>query len=232
MTSKSIFHHLGILALAACSSFAQGAAPDSRFQAHCEKKLARTNIKIEVRPAKVAIDHTKSIAELTQMANRMQDFTVGLTQSTMGTSARWKNNSIVDNRRDMACMRPDITIILSIKPHTVYVAREFAAGSCAYQEILAHEQAHVRVNEQYLASTGKWLSENLKKHFGNQIYYGQYDLLSSQLSQAIEQGWIADAQAVYQENKIAHERIDSPQEYARTSAACNGAIDSALRRFK
>lgn len=150
-----------------------------------------------------------------------------MTTANLVISFEWKENLHQDGR--LSCMRPRILARMAIAPQTVYVAREFEQNACVYEDILAHEMRHVRVNQDYLKRAARYLERSLSEFFGDRIFYGDGPTMKRQLEAAVRESWMPMAQAVFNQSSGAHARIDSREEYARNQMICGGAVPKILR---
>jgi hypothetical protein len=104
-------------------------------------------------------------------------------------------------------------------PGTLYVARHFPQGSCAYAAVHFHEMKHVDQHKRMLTYSRAWL----RSHFdgwspaaagrsSNEARMNLEKLLKEQVAAAY-----AYAEALYSVNV---DLIDTPEEYARVDASC------------
>jgi hypothetical protein len=114
-------------------------------------------------------------------------------------------------------------------PMTVYVAREFPEGSCAFKEIYAHELRHVKAYQEHLASIENELRETLTGRFATgEPWRGPLGQTQSRLQQELDERWLPYIQRAINRAEEAQALIDTPEEYARVTDSCNGEIKKIL----
>jgi hypothetical protein len=205
------------------------AQADARFDQECVANLPPTRIEVLLDTPSIKYDTSLSVAELSRKKEHGAGWqTLGLTVmstkmevETKGTTWRAPNGEV--------CMRPAIKVTVTAFPQTVYIAREFRPGTCAYQEIMAHEQRHVKVNIEHTRRAVAAFETELRQAFGNDIYFGQGSGLSTELQRAIRTGWLPNLKARLAQSSPLHAQIDTAQEYARMGYVCSGEISLILQ---
>lgn len=219
-----------LLTLALLPAAALAQQPSARWQALCEAQLPPTVIEVTAEPAPVRHRNDRSIADLMQVQRLPQEnaFTLGLTELQLGTRIAFRSPTLSHPRERLVCMRPAITVTLSLDPHVVSVAREFKEGSCAHRHILAHEMRHVQINQLTLSAAAGRMREGMQQSFGNKIYYGEATELQERLTRHIREQWLPWVDAQMKHTLQRHREIDTPEEYARNRTACGGEIARTL----
>ncbi|MFC3683880.1 hypothetical protein [Hydrogenophaga luteola] len=204
--------------------------PSARWQALCEAQLPPTVVEVTAEPAPVRHRRDRSIADLMQIQRLPQEnaFTLGLTELQLGTRIAFRSPTLSHPLERLVCMRPAITVTLSLDPHVVSVASEFEDGSCAHRHILAHEMRHVQINQLTLASAADRMREGMQQSFGNKVYYGEPKELQERLTRHIREQWLPWVDAQMKHTLQRHREIDTPEEYARNRTACGGEIARTL----
>ena len=129
------------------------------------------------------------------------------------------------------CASPQLTLAFGFSPLTVYVAREFAEGSCAYREIHEHELRHVKTYQAHSARIEKELTEALTARFATgSPWRGPAGQTAAMLQRELEERWVPFVQREMKRAEEAQALIDTPEEYARITNACNGEIRKRLRQ--
>jgi hypothetical protein len=226
-------------ALSACLLFGSAAStlaqtPSAAWQAQCEARLPPTSIEVHAVPAPVRYRRDRDIADLMQLQRLPQDnaFTLGLTEMQLGTRIAMRSPTLSHPRERLVCMRPAITVTLSLDPHVVSVASEFDEGSCAYRHILAHEMRHVQVNQLTLVAAAERMRDGMRASFGNKIYHGTAAELQERLTRHIQDQWMPWVDAQMKHTLQRHREIDTPEEYARNRTVCGGEIARTLDRLR
>lgn len=182
------------------------------MRSDCETRLAPTRIDVRAKSVPVRYDFTKSLAEITRMGPQTAAgyVTTGLTVS----DTRYETDigaSTLRYRDGFGCLRPQIAVTLRLASHTVYVAREFAPGSCAHRDTLVHENIHVKLTERQLEDAARRLRVMLQKQLGNKVYYGDVTVLHKQLAEALQTDWLEVARQRMEDGRAEHAAFDKHQ---------------------
>jgi hypothetical protein len=154
---------------------------------------------------------------------------LGLTRGNATVNFALNTPSITDPTERWECASPQITLNFGFSPMTVYVAREFPEGSCAYKEIHAHEMRHVEAYQAHIASIEKELAETLNARFATgAVWRGPVGQTTDRLRQELDERWLPYIQRQIKRVDEAQARIDTPEEYERVTNACDGAIKKVL----
>ena len=204
---------------------ASGEQADPALVAACEKDLSPTEIVVKTEPAAVTEVNNEDIRTLTmtQQSFSKGRFTMGLTTEQYDLKVLTKVNSLKMPNGTVSCMRPSLYVTLSEPFHKVSIAREFAPGSCIFNEIRTHEYRHVAVHRQSLEWARGVIEQEMKAQIGNTIYYGDPKQLQQQVDEAVNTYWLPRAQQLHAEVEKEQLEIDTPEEYERLSNVCEGA---------
>jgi hypothetical protein len=96
-------------------------------------------------------------------------------------------------------------VVYDYEPLRLVMSTELLSNQCAYEHVMAHELEHVAIYQDFIASLPTYLPPLIKALGLNEAVKKSVELV-----QATQQ---------------AH---DSPQEYARNSTACGGAVVRAV----
>ncbi|PKO49301.1 MAG: hypothetical protein CVU31_00875 [Betaproteobacteria bacterium HGW-Betaproteobacteria-4] len=155
---------------------------------------------------------------------------LGLTRGNATVGFASNTPAITDPSGRWECASPQITLSFGFSPMTVYVAREFPAGSCAYKEILDHEMRHVEAYRKHIASIEKTLTESLTARFATgAIWRGPVGQTAARLRQELDERWAPYVQRQIKLVDEAQAKIDTAEEYERVANACDGAVGKVLR---
>ena len=123
------------------------------------------------------------------------------------------------------CASPQITVSLGFRPITVYVAKEFPAGGCAYDAIYRHELRHVETYQAQLAAIEKDVAETLGRRFASGApWRGPVGQAQARLQQELDERWLPYMQRELARADGAQALIDTAEEYARVTNSCDGEI--------
>lgn len=197
------------------------------FEARCEASLPATRIDVVTAPVVYATDRTRSWRELTAMGGDTTPTqrAVGLTTAKLGDKVSVETSGIEDQSTGRVCVRPSVHVELSATPMTVYIGREIADDACRAAAALEHERKHVAVYREELAHIATDLRATLKTAYRNRVLYYKGRAEAKRATDAAisaEIGPLLDRMAG--QIKARQREIDSPEEYARVSAACGGMI--------
>jgi hypothetical protein len=173
----------------------------------------------------------RTLTNLGQKLARPGNTVLGLTRGNAIVKFETSLPSIVDASGRWECASPQITVSLGFKPMTVYVAREFPAGSCAYEEIYRHEQRHVKTYQDHLDGLEKTVQETLNRRFATKgPWHGPVGETAVRLQQELDERWLPYLQREIGRVEEAQAQIDTPEEYARIADSCNGEIKQRTGR--
>lgn len=155
---------------------------------------------------------------------------LGLTRGNATVSFASTTPSIIDPTGRWECTSPQIMLTFGFSPMTVYVAREFPEGTCAYKEILEHEMRHVEAYQKHIASIEKELTESLNARFATAaVWRGPVGQTAARLRQELDARWAPYVQRQIKLVDEAQAKIDTAEEYERVANACGGEISKVLR---
>jgi hypothetical protein len=197
------------------------------FEARCEASLPATKIEVVTAPVVYKTDRTRSWRELTAMGDDTTPTqrAVGLTTAKLGHKVSLETSGVEDQSTGRVCVRPSVRVELSATPMTVYIGREIAGDACRAAAALAHEQKHVAVYREELTHIATDVRATLKAAYGKRVLYYKSRAEAKRATDAAinaEIGPLLDRMAG--QIKARQREIDSPDEYARVSAACGGMI--------
>lgn len=197
------------------------------FEARCEATLAAAKIEVVTMPIAPSFDRTRSWRELTALGGDAGSTlrALGLTLAQVGHKASVQTTGVENPGDGRVCVRPSIRVELAATPMTVYIGREIAGDPCRDAIALGHEMKHVAVYREELARIAVEVRERLESTHDNHIaYYRNRD----EAQRATQNALNAEIGPMLADNtrriKDRQRMIDSPEEYARVSAACGGMI--------
>jgi hypothetical protein len=156
-------------------------------------------------------------------------FVLGLTRGNAVVKVEFKAPGFIDRTGRYECSSPQLTLSYGFSPMTVYVAREFPAGTCAYKQIYEHELRHVRTYQAHLVAIEPELAATLNQRFATGApWRGPVGQTQGRLQKELEERWIPYLQREINRVKAEQGLIDTPDEYERVSNSCNGEIKKRL----
>ena len=215
----------------ACLLAAAGAhAERTPFQVRCEDSLSKTVTVLTAQQSGYTVDTHLSYKALTSMHGLAAGAVkvAGLTQTDSRVKMGYTGTLLQDPESGYECIAPRIEVKLYYVPVVIYVAREFPAGSCAYNEILKHELRHMHAYMQDLPRVEKTVRDALARRFQDKPLYAPSGTAMSALTREVDNGWMDYIKAELHKVDAEQARIDAPEEYARLSQACDGEIRNVL----
>lgn len=171
----------------------------------------------------------KALKALSADHTRRDREVLGLTRGQAIAKFSARSTVLADPTGRWECASHQVTLEYGFSPLTVYVGKEFPQGSCAHDEIYAHELKHVRVYQAHARKIEPEITERLRERFATTTpARGPRGDTQQRLMQQIHQQWIPYVKRLLDEANIAQRDVDSPEEYERVAASCNGAIKKQL----
>jgi hypothetical protein len=179
-------------------------------------------------------DNSLGLEQIQAMAGRpdttyagMREFPVGLTAANLRLNSSFEVMTRIMPGDPMVCaqisrleMRP------GLEDTTVYLARELPQPSCGFDAVLEHESRHVATDRWLLAAYVPQLHDLLA---GELRRLGVVRASSAAVAEALLRaalneylGALGASIAVERERR--QKQIDSPGEYQRLTATCNGEL--------
>jgi hypothetical protein len=201
------------------------------FQAKCEDTLGETVSVLASRQDGYRIDNTRSYHDLTRLKGRARPgtFVLGLTHTESRVSIKVGGRMLSDPASGYECIAPRIEVSLYYLPIVVYVSREFPPGSCAYQEVLAHEMRHLNIYLDYLPKAESRVRAALAQRFEAKPLYARLGHAQNLLQREIDRGWMPYIRSEMAKVETLQAAIDTPREYARLGKVCAGEVQSLIR---
>lgn len=205
------------------------------FQVRCEDTISKTISVLSTKTNGFTINNQLPYRALTLKTGSIdgRSETLGLTVTRAQYAATMGGPILQDKVSGYECVAPRVEIKLNYSPVLIYVGNEFVPGSCAYNEILAHEQRHLQAYMDNLARVELAVRDALGKRFEGKPLYAPSGTAMSALEHEINGTWFPFIRDQFEKGKAKQAEIDTPEEYARLGKACNGEIsDILLRRRK
>lgn len=225
----------GLLAL--CFTFISGvalAAPRTPFQIRCEDDISKTVSVLTAQQNGYTIDTSESYRTLTGMkgGGGPNTYVLGLTKTESRVALAVDGPMLRDPVSGYECIAPQISVKLFYVPVVIYIGKEFPYGTCAYDQILAHEKRHLKTYMDFLPVAERQVRTALTNRFGNKPLYAPGGQAKSLLVSEIDNGWLPYIKGQMEKVELLQAAIDSPQEYARLGKVCNGQIQRILSQSR
>lgn len=209
------------------------AAPErTPFQIRCEDTISKTISVLSTKSNGFTINNQLPYRALTLKTGSIdgRSETLGLTVTRAQYGATMGGPILQDKVSGYECVAPRVEIKLNYSPVLIYVGNEFTPGSCAYQTILEHEQRHLKAYMDNLTRVEKVVRDALNRRFEGKPLYAPSGTAQSALQHEINSVWMRFINDEFDKGKVEQAKIDTPQEYARLGASCNGEIREIVNR--
>ena len=218
---------LFILALLCADS---ASAARSLLQVRCERALGNSAVVLTTRQNGYSVDNTRSYRALTSLKGNAPSnaYVLGLTRAESRLSIKSGGPLLSDILSDAECIAPKLDVELYYTPITIFVGSEFAPGTCAYQQILAHEMRHLKTYIDYLPKVEAVVRRELSKRFDHRPLYARRGQAEAVLQREIDTGWMPWMKREMQKVERQQAAIDTQDEYMRLSRVCKGEVQSIL----
>lgn len=224
---------------AACLSMASalvaltlGSSSDATAADRCDQ-LPSPSVILKRHEEPITLDTRSSYRTLTLIGPRNLPATrqvLGLTRGVATVRFESRITAYTDPGGRWECASPQLKVTYGFSPMTVYVAREFPPGSCAYKEIHEHELRHVRAYQAHLLRIEQELADTLKRRFVTDgPWRGPVGQARTRIQQELEERWAPYIRRELNKVDAAQALIDTPEEYARVAARCGGEVKRLTR---
>jgi hypothetical protein len=204
------------------------------FESRCEETLGGRPPLVATHDNGYRIDNSLPLSTLTSMKNAAPpgSFVLGLTRAESRVVIGVASQQLTDPGTNTECIAPRLEVSLFYLPIVIYISREFAPGSCAYQEILAHEMRHLKAYLDYLPKVEAEVRNGLAGRFGTRPTYAPAGQARGLLQQELDTRWMPYIKNQMIKVEALQVAIDNPREYARLSKVCKGEVQSLIRSAK
>jgi hypothetical protein len=215
---------------------AAGGAAATPFQARCEAGQPGLDtgrrpaaVRIESHDGGYRVDRSLSWRALTRMKQEGAGaYVLGLTRAESRVAISVEGAIVASPDTPEECLLPRIGLSLSYRPIVIYVGREFAPGSCAYREILAHEMRHLNAYRDILPKVERTVGAALSRRFDGRPVLAARGQSLRQVQAELDGRWMPFIKREMAQAKALQAAIDSPAEYARLSKVCRGEVQSLI----
>lgn len=147
-------------------------SPGGTFEERCGE-LPAGAIEVAVLPHAVIENRALPFEALTRMSEgpSPDHRTIGLTLANFGHRSTFEVKGLEDKRGARACVRPQVSVELYLRPLTLYIAREYSGDPCRARVIREHEERHVEVYAQFAQEAARQLRFDLARTLGGEPLY-------------------------------------------------------------
>ncbi len=200
------------------------------FQVRCEDSIAPASVVLTAEQGGYSINNALSWRKLTQMKGLEggDAYVLGLTRTESRVSIGLDGPMLQDKASGYECVAPKVSARVMYLPIVIYVGREFAPGTCAYDEILAHEMRHLNTYLGHLPKVETRVRAALKRRFDAKPLYAPSGQAKRLLEQEIDATWMPYIRQEMAKVEQLQAAIDAPREVARLSRICKGEVQSII----
>lgn len=196
-------------------------------------QLPTPSVRLERLETQVAtnLDYSyKTLNNLGASLHRPGRQILGLTRGNAVVRYQTRLHSRKDPSGRWECASPEITVAYGFNPITIYVASEFPPGSCAFNEIRAHELRHVQTYREHAAAIEREIGESLQKRFADGfLWRGPSGSTQEKLRNEMSERWLPYIKRLLETVESKQALIDTPEEYRRVGDSCQGEISRRIR---
>lgn len=198
---------------------------------------------VELRPmvAPLTFDYSQPHRQLSSMAGRKPPPNnarlgpvLGLTQVNLGEEAEFglMLQSLPDG--GWCAVVQTVVIKLSFTERQVMVAHELPRGSCIGKEVMDHEMAHVRADEQWLDQMMPRLEAAMMRALSSQrpTRFSSRDAAVNAARRPIEQARRRTMAALLADRERRQAAIDTAAEYRRVTRSCGGEVERYILELR
>lgn len=203
------------------------------------------NVVIEPVFNAVAIDDRKNLLEIYQLSQsgdggrsdevprfNRGHIPVGLAMAKFATQMNYEI-TMVQNLRGQSCAQINsLKVEVGFRNSTIFIAKELPRRSCSYREVLSHEQRHVDTDREFLRQALPRVDQVMRAAVRNIgiIKANSRMEAENQINKAMDKYLAKLVEDMTAEREILQKNIDTPAEYRRISASCDGQIGTVLRQ--
>ena len=196
-------------------------------------QLPKPSVTVKRLEEQLTVDKQYGYRELTHLGSTLAQpgqLVLGLTRGKATAQFSTTITRHIDRSGRWECASPQLVVTYGFSPMTVYIAREFAEGSCAFKEIYQHEMRHVKTYQAHLVRIENDLAATLSRRFATgSPWRGPIGQTTNQLERELNERWLPYIQREINRVDADQTLIDSPEEYARVANSCAGEISKLTR---
>ena len=220
-----------LLAMLAMAASGSAHATRGAWQAMCEDRMGRSSAVVTSTLNGYSINNKlpyKQLATLGRGQPPRGTFVLGLTTTRAGSTIQHRSKTLRNPFSDHECVASRVEATLFYEPAVIYIGREFVPGTCAYNEILAHEMRHLKTYFEQLPKVEVAVRTALNRRFDVKPVYAPQGQVAAALTREFDDVWIPFFTKELTRVEALQEKIDTPEEYGRLSRVCQGEVQSLI----
>lgn len=210
-----------------CVSLA-GCSIDKKFEEHCRSLLPASEMAVEVSMPEFVLNTDTSERQLSawlyssDKANFIQNgVATGLTKATLNYKVIGSVNYF--EFMGKSCGTPNLSLKINLIDPVVYVAREYAPGTCRHKAIYQHELKHVAIHKAHLTNVKSTIEQYLTNKYGNGFLFrsGGLSNMQNELDTFVNEELTKFVSTELDKGSLLQKSIDTLEEYSRLGAECD-----------
>lgn len=155
---------------------------------------------------------------------------VGLSTAEMIMETDYKISAVSRPNGGSCAQITELNVGIGFRNNNVYVAREFDKRSCAYKEILKHEEKHVATDKQVLFDMKDFIEDYVVQAVRKVgfVRTESAGTISQEIDARLNDTLAGLSSQISEERQRRQMKIDSPDEYRQVSYSCNGELQRTL----
>lgn len=204
------------------------------FAANCPTDGIPVEVHLTMKQAPAQQDRQLGIRQL-QAISQSDDNTLGetldrehvplgITQTKATFSSNIRVKTITFPDKTVCASLTSLDAIFQFSDVKIHIANELPQGSCIENEVIGHENKHVAADNLLIHVWQQRLLNDMK-NIANSVGVRRVENSESaadELEKYIQPHLSKRIQSLMEERKQAQANVDTPAEYARVSASCNG----------
>lgn len=191
----------------------------------CSARPSPPTVTVKAAETGVLASEDLSFSELTRLFRKPGAHPAGLYTGAIavGQSARYR---WVDDGREICVSLDTIEVTLTLTEPKIYIGRELADDACARESVWRHEIVHYRIDQDVLKRFVPIMQRAVEfaaKQTGGQVAKREADVtrIGERMARSIRQHVDRVSRDMQSDRDSLHDRLDSREEYARTSTVCS-----------
>jgi hypothetical protein len=140
--------------------------------------------------------------------------------------SEFESRLVIERQGDEACMRLEsVELRVAMPVRTIYVLRERRPGTCEYNAVLEHERKHQAADDavigDHIPRLQRLMQAAAQRVSAQRIRPGEEKAAQQRLDNELKAALNQASKTLEQERSARQLAIDTPQEYARVTAACD-----------
>jgi hypothetical protein len=127
-----------------------------------------------------------------------------------------------------------VEIAIDFKDVVVHVANEIPQGSCGFDEVVAHEQKHVAVNQALIQEYVPLIQQKLQEYLklNGMLQEGNYGYAMTLLHDNMKAFVDQTLHEMSQQEQERQQLVDTDGEFLQMSRSCNGQLGRIAAQFR